>query len=155
MAFQVPYQSPQIFSEFMDSKRLDSLIEPIPGSNMTTAILKGNTIRNRNFGVRAGQSVEILLISINEPITTFVVTPDLVKIYTGQLADMAKNIAENKELANRIRAFVGIASGGNDNDEVQGYVPSGEETLSSSAGYYYSKKWLLSLLIFGDRKSTV
>ena len=100
------YQSPQIFSEFMDSSSLNDLIEPIPGSNMTTAILKGTSIDNPIFGIRAGQQVEILLVILNEPITTYIVTPDLVQLYTDPLASMTKNIADNEELASRIKAFV-------------------------------------------------
>lgn len=100
-----PYQSPQIFEEYMDASTLDSLIEPISGSNMTTAILKGTTIDVPIFGIKAGQEVEILLIILNEPITTYIVTPDIVEKYTEPLADMTKHIAENEELASRIKVF--------------------------------------------------
>mmetsp|Transcript_28865 Transcript_28865/g.53297 ORF Transcript_28865/g.53297 Transcript_28865/m.53297 type:complete len:632 (+) Transcript_28865:145-2040(+) len=116
----VPYQSPQIFSEFMDSSILNDLLEPIPGSNMTTAILKGTSIDNPIFGIRAGQQVEILLVILNEPITTYIVTPDLVQLYTDPLASMTKNIADNEELASRIKAFVEPLS----DDDGDGAEPS-------------------------------
>mmetsp|Transcript_30398 Transcript_30398/g.64340 ORF Transcript_30398/g.64340 Transcript_30398/m.64340 type:complete len:656 (+) Transcript_30398:96-2063(+) len=112
-----PYQSPQIFEEFMDSSTLDSLIEPTPGSNMTTAILKGTTIDIPIFGIMAGQQVEILLIILNEPITTYIATPDSVELYTEPLADMTKHIAENEELASRIKAFVEPLFDDNDGTE--------------------------------------
>ena len=66
--YTVPYQSPQIFEEFLDSSTLDDLLKPIPDSNMTTAILKGTNINNPIFGVKAGQSVEIFLVNLNDPI---------------------------------------------------------------------------------------
>lgn len=104
--FSLPYRSPQIFEELMNESTLDSLIEPISDSNMTTAILKGTTINSPIFNIKAGQSVEILLINLNEPITTFLVTPDISELYTEPLADMTVHIAENEELANRIKLFV-------------------------------------------------
>ena len=108
----------------MDSSTLDSLLEPISGSNMTTAILKGTTIDNPNFGIRAGQQVEILLINLNEPITTYIVTPDLAQFFTEPLASMTKHIADNEELAKRVKEFAEPLS--DDNDGVSG----DNETLS-------------------------
>lgn len=103
-----PYQSPQIFQEAMNSATLDELLEGIEGSNMTTAVLTGTTIDNPSFGVRAGQQVEILLINLNEPITTYVVTPTIIRHFTEPLANMTKRIAENEELRRRVEAFVGL-----------------------------------------------
>ena len=102
-----PYQSPQLFQEAMNSSTLDELLEGIEGSNMTTAILNGTTIDNPSFGVKAGQHVEILLINVNEPITTYVVTPTIIRQFTEPLANMTKSIAENEELRRRVEAFVG------------------------------------------------
>jgi len=101
-----PYQSHQIFEEFMDESILDGLIEPIPNSNMTTALLKGTTIDSPIFDIKAGQKVKILLVNLNEPITTYIATPDIVNYFTEPLADMTVHIAENEELANRIKLFV-------------------------------------------------
>jgi hypothetical protein len=81
---------------------------------MTTAILRGETINNAAFGIRAGQSVEILLINLNEAITTVIVTPELIEKWTEPLASMTKNIAENKVLAARIKAFVEPVTAPND-----------------------------------------
>ena len=104
--WSLPCQSQQIFEEFMNESTLDSLIEPIPGSNMTTAILKGTTIDSPIFNIKAGLAVEILLINLNDPITTYVITPDLIDMYTKPLANMTVSIAENEELASRIKLFV-------------------------------------------------
>ena len=108
----------------MDSSTLDSLLEPISGSNVTTAILKGTTIDNPNFGIRAGQRVEILLINLNEPITTYIVTPDLAQFFTEPLASMTKHIADNEELAKRVEEFAEPLS-----DDIDG-VSDDNETLS-------------------------
>lgn len=51
--WSLPCQSQQIFEDFMDESTLDSLIEPIPGSNMTTAIFKGTTIDSPIFNINA------------------------------------------------------------------------------------------------------
>ena len=123
--WSLPCQSQQIFEEYMDESTLDSLIQPIPGSNMTTAILKGTTIDSPIFNIKVGLSVEILLINLNDPITTYIITPDLIDMYTKPLANMTVSIAENKELANRIKLFVEPAlidddSGDMDIDEASG-----------------------------------
>lgn len=89
----------------MDDDTLDALIEPIANSNMTTAILQGTTIDNPGFGIRAGQKVEILLLNLNEDITTIVVGKANIEKYTQPLADMAKHIASNEELVKRVRTF--------------------------------------------------
>ena len=115
--WSLPCQSQQIFKEFMDESTLDSLIEPIPGSNMTTAILKGTTIDSPIFNIKAGFPVEILLINLNDPITTYVITPDLIDMYSKPLANMTVSIAENEELASRIKLFVEPALINDDNDD--------------------------------------
>jgi hypothetical protein len=101
-----PYRSPQIFQEYLSKSGIDSLIEPIEDSNMTTTRLNGTTIDNPSFGVYAGQQVEILLLNLNEDITTLVVGKDNVRKYTQPLADMTKHIASNQELVERVRNFV-------------------------------------------------
>jgi hypothetical protein len=103
---EVPYQSPQLFGDVLDEAGLDNLLESIPGSNMTTCMITATTIKNKVYGVNAGQKVQIFLINLNEPITTYIATPDLIQFYTEPLATMTKNIAKNEELARRIQAFV-------------------------------------------------
>ena len=143
----VPYQSLQIFGDFMDESILDGLIEPIPGSNMTTALLKGTTIDNPIFGIKVGQKVEILLVNLNEAITTYIATPDIVSIFTEPLADMTVHIAENEDLANRIKLFVESALV-HENDGNNSATPS-DETTSSAARLLLrpTMGWLLLLLL--------
>jgi len=99
-------RSPQIFQEYLDTEGIDALVEPIANSNLTTARLEGTTIDNPSFGVSAGQKVEILLLNLNEDITTLVVGKGKVEEYTQPLADMTKHIASNQELVERVRSFV-------------------------------------------------
>jgi len=143
--WSLPCQSQQIFKEFMDESTLDSLIEPIPGSNMTTAILKGTTIDSPIFNIKSGLAVEILLINLNDPITTYVITPDLIDMYTMPLANMTVSIAENEELASRIKLFVEPALIDDDgNDDI-------DETNPPSSGQQSTPHQLLTvaLLTFG------
>jgi len=135
--WSLPCQSQQIFKEFMDESTLDSLIEPIPGSNMTTALLKGTTIDSPIFNIKSGSSVDILLINLNDPITTYVITPDLIDMYTKPLANMTVSIAENEELANRIKLFVEPALINDDNDdETDNLSPSPSSSQGSLISDY-------------------
>jgi len=105
--YYAPYRSPQIFEEYLDNDGIDALIEPISNSNMTTAILSGITIDNPAFNVTAGTSVEILLLNLNEDITTLVIGKKNIEKYTQPLADMAKHVASSEVLVQRVRDFVG------------------------------------------------
>ena len=104
--YWAPYRSPQIFENYYDEERLDAAIQTIPGSNLTTAILQGTTIDNPSFAVSAGLSVEMLLINLNEPITTFVVGRQIIEDYTPWLANMTSHIATNEVLIQRVRDFM-------------------------------------------------
>lgn len=103
-----PILSPQIFDAYMDTDTLNSLIEPIEGSNMTTALLKGTTIDNTAFSVVAGQSVEVLLINVNAPIPTLIVSPTMINEVKGPMGDMAVEIATNPELLSRVESFLAL-----------------------------------------------
>ena len=92
----------------MDVDGLNALIEPIEGSNMTTALLKGTTLDNPAFSVVAGQSVEILLINTNEPIPTIIAAPSEIDAVKGPMGDMAVEIATSEELLKRVQAFVSL-----------------------------------------------
>ena len=100
-----PYRSPQIFEEYLDEAGLEALWESIPDSNMTTALLRGTTLDNPSFGVTKGQPVEILLLNLNEPITTFVVGAQIVRDLTQPLANMTAHIASSQVLVQRVRDF--------------------------------------------------
>ena len=82
------------------------MLKPIPGSNMTAAILKGTTLDNPSVGVTAGQPVEILLLNLNEDITTFIVGKSVVAELTQPLADMTTHVATNEILLRRVLEFV-------------------------------------------------
>ncbi|CAB9522678.1 expressed unknown protein [Seminavis robusta] len=107
-ALPLPFRSPQIFQDSMDMDTLNALLEPIDGSDMTTAVLQVTTTDNPAFGIQAGQAVEILLINLNAPITTFIVGKTIVEQMITPVADMVHDIAANEELLARIKAFFGF-----------------------------------------------
>ena len=146
-SWAVPLQSPQIFAESMDASTVDSLIEPIQGSNMTTILLKGTTIDNPVFGIKAGQEVEILAVNLNEDIITFIATPGLSELYTEPLADMTVHIAENEELANRIRAFVESDLDEDTASPTDSPLPAGSSTVYGSASNVWASLLTIALLL--------
>ena len=103
----IPYRSLRIFAEYMEASDLDALLEPVPDSNMTTALLEGTTVDNPVFGVRAGQKVEILLMNLNTPITTYIVGKQIIEATTEPLAKMTSSVATNEVLLERVIDFVG------------------------------------------------
>jgi hypothetical protein len=127
----VPRRSPQVFAEYMGEEELLASLEPIEGSNLTTALWEATTIDNPAYGVRAGQKVEVLLININEPsIPTVIVGSNLIQKISVPLANMAQHIAANQELLSRVQDFFGT-SGANDagsssseSDSSSGTTPS-------------------------------
>lgn len=104
--YWAPYRSPQIFSDYIDEAGLDTKLKPIPDSNITTALLQGTTVNNSAFGIVEGLNVEMLLINLNENITTFVIGKSAIDKFTQPLADMTTHIATNDVLIQRVRDFV-------------------------------------------------
>ena len=82
-------------------------MNPIPDSNMTTALLQGTTIDNPAFGVKAGQKVEVLLLNLNTDITTYVIGKEIIKELIKPMAEMTSNVATNTVLLDRVMEFVG------------------------------------------------
>jgi len=105
-SFWAPHRSPQVFAEYINDAGLDALLDPIPDSNMTTAILKGTTVDNLAFGVAKGQQVEVLLLNLNTAITTYVIGSENIQELTEPLAKMTTAIATNKVLLDRVVEFV-------------------------------------------------
>lgn len=101
-----PRRSPQIFAECMSDADLDDAMVSIPGTNLTTALLHGTTIKNDAFGVEAGLCVSILLLQTNSNITTLVLPPNALA-YQDSLADLAKTIASNDMIKERVAVFLG------------------------------------------------
>jgi hypothetical protein len=81
------------------------MLEPVDGTNLTTALLKATTINNDAYGVLAGQDVEILLIDLNAAIPTVIVGQESASAFTTPLADMAFTIASSRDLLDRISSF--------------------------------------------------
>ena len=119
-----PHQSTQIFQEYMDRTILEGCITQIEGSSMSTAILKGTTVTNPDFDIVGGQKVEVFLINLNQDITTYIVTPTVIKYFTEPLAGMAQHIADNQELKRRLQDFFHLKDDEDSNVETSGDSPS-------------------------------
>ena len=63
------------------------------------------TIDNPAFGINEGQSIEILLLNLNTPITTFIVGASIINKTMEPLAEMTQHIAANQELLKRVKKF--------------------------------------------------
>ena len=120
----VPHQSTQIFQEYLDRTILEGCITQIEGSNMSTAILKGMTVTTPEFGIVGGQKVEVFLINLNRDITTYIVTPTVIKYFTEPLAEMAQDIADNQELKKRLQEFFHLKDDEDSNVGTSGDSPS-------------------------------
>mmetsp|Transcript_18470 Transcript_18470/g.39991 ORF Transcript_18470/g.39991 Transcript_18470/m.39991 type:complete len:752 (+) Transcript_18470:440-2695(+) len=107
----IPRRSAQLFQETLTADDLLDLVEPIADSNMTTIKLQGTTLDNPAFGLRAGQRVDVLILVLNDPITTFVVGPSVINQTMTPLAEMTRHIASNAELLRRVQAFFGLNTG--------------------------------------------
>jgi hypothetical protein len=101
----------QIFSEYLDDKKMLAKFKLIPGtSSLTTAVYQATTsIDNAAFGVKEGQKVEILLLQINSDIPTNLFFKSNVERYSVPLANLASEIMNSKELVARIVSFLASA----------------------------------------------
>ena len=100
-----PRRSPQIFAECMSDADLDDMLVSIPGTNFSTAVLRGTTIKNDAFGVEAGLCVSILLLQTNSDIPTLVLPPNA-QAHQNSLAELAKDIASNDLIKERVASFL-------------------------------------------------
>jgi hypothetical protein len=123
----LPLYSNQIFDSYLDFEMLNNISQPIEGMNVTTALLKATTIENPAFHTMAGQSVEILYIALNSNIPTNIIGETLIEEWKVPIADMARDIAENKVLLSRVESFV-------------------KEDETASAGCVVHVDWILTLL---------
>lgn len=101
-----PRRSPQIFAECMSDADLNDALVSIPGTNFSTAVLRGTTVKNDAFGVEAGLCVNMLLLQTNSNITTLILPPNALH-YQDSLVDLAKDIASNDVIKERVATFLG------------------------------------------------
>ena len=101
----VPIRSPQLFSDFVDEELLNEMLDPIEGSNMTTVVMSLTTLDNQVYGIQEGLPVELMLINLNEDLTTFVAGPSIIANATAPHAEMVRKIAANEVLVQRVREF--------------------------------------------------
>ena len=100
-----PRRSPQIFAECMSVADLDEALVSIPGTNFSTAVLRGTTINNDAFGVEAGLCVSILLLQTNSDIPILVLPPNA-QAYQNSFAELAKSIASNDLIKETVASFL-------------------------------------------------
>jgi hypothetical protein len=105
-AQNAPWQSMQIFQDYLDDESMVSRFVPIPGTQITTALFKTRTLENSAFGVKEGQDVEILLLQINSDIPTALFTRNALNQWINPLADLAVTIMSSEELVARMKSFM-------------------------------------------------
>jgi hypothetical protein len=123
----LPLYSPQIFDSYLDLDMLNDITEPIEGINVTTALIKTTTIDNPAFHTRAGQPVEILLVSGNSAIPTAIAGETQIEQWKVPLAEMARDIAASQVLLSRVKAF----------------MMEGTDSGTSSNGARFRVSWIL------------
>jgi len=104
----LPWPSPQIFEEYLDEDALKAMLKPVAGTNMTTALIDATTLTNPVYGTREGQKVQVLVVFLNEDITTYIVGTEAVKRATPKLAQMAYTIASSQDLVSQVRDFFNL-----------------------------------------------
>jgi len=104
----VSVMSQQIFDRRMNTTGLLALEEfTDDGSTVSTVTLTGlKTVDNPMYGVKAGYTVDLLIINTNTDVTTYLVGSELIKFYTPILANLAAgDIASNGVLLQRVKDF--------------------------------------------------
>ena len=102
-----PWQSNQIFNEYLDEESLKALLQPIAGTNLTSATVSATTVDNDVYGMVAGQKVSILVLNINSNIPTVLLTAPMINAYTPGLVSMVEGIAGSQAFEDVISSFVG------------------------------------------------
>jgi hypothetical protein len=74
--------------------------------NVTTATVSVQTLENPRYHVKAGQRVEILILSLNSNVPTVIIGKDAIVTTKQPLVDMARGIASSQELLYRVKAFM-------------------------------------------------
>jgi len=105
-----PWRSMQIFEESLDFDSFETSfqdIDPsIPDPQLQATTLKGTTIDNPVYGVKAGQKVEILMFRLNSIVPTAIFLTQDVKKYTVPLAEMTQKIATSDAVLAVVNSFL-------------------------------------------------
>lgn len=96
-----PTRSRQVFAEYFDQESWLEASVPVSNASFSTAIHTVTTIDNPAFGIKGGQTVELLYIRINSDFPREIDTLE----YKEELASLAESLASNDELAERIETF--------------------------------------------------
>lgn len=108
---RTPWQSMQIFKEYMDDKTLLKGLTIINSEsnhigNVSSGVFNCTTVNNPAFGVKGGQKVQLMMIRLNSAIPTNVFSLKQLDTWTKPLANMAYDLATDELLAKRIKQFV-------------------------------------------------
>jgi hypothetical protein len=109
--YVLPIQSPQIFKEHLNQTIIASHTTEIIGDlGITTAILPpSTTITNPAFKTKAGQKVEILLITFGaktKELPIAVIGFDQIKNFKQPLANLAFTISDSTLLLKKVKEFM-------------------------------------------------
>jgi len=134
-----PWQSTQIFEEYLDADTIKAAFEPVTGTNLTMAFINGSTVSNPAFGVQGGQKISLAILNINSDIPTFLVTEPVITAYTPNLVDLVEAIASSQDLAEKIRTFTNVETS-SDTSSASSVIPL-TFSLSSLALLFLSQAY--------------
>jgi len=103
-----PLVSPQIFKEKKTFQEFNKHTITVPNNvgYFSVTPLSGTTVNNPFWGIRAGQTVEILVIATNVSIPTLVIGSGLAEQYTPPMVNLASELATNTHLLELVKKFV-------------------------------------------------
>lgn len=101
-----PWRSPQVFEEFLDDAAMEEAKQPVPNTDLTTAVYTGTTIDNPSVGTKAGQRVEIFAVELNSEVPMVIVGKETTLASIEPIAEMVEGIASSQVLLDRILQFL-------------------------------------------------
>merc|ERR1711862_327500 len=88
----LPRPSPQIFAEEVRDADLRAALKYLDGAKSQYATFQLTTIDNSVYGIKGGQSVELLVFFLNCDVNIFQYTKGSIDEYTPVLSDMIVDI---------------------------------------------------------------
>lgn len=103
-----PLPSPQIFAEEVRDADLKAALKDLDGVQSQYATFQLTTIDNPVYGVKGGQSVELLVFFLNCDVTTFIFTKGSIDENTPVLNDMIVDISSSNDVLDVVQTFFGV-----------------------------------------------
>jgi len=104
-AFPLPIQSPQIFGTYEDSSTLNIKDVQDFHNVVEYTTISTTTIDNPAYHVKAGQDVELLVLSLKTDIPVVIIGTELIDEWTQPLAELVENISASDELVEIVESF--------------------------------------------------